>query len=75
MAKTISLFNNKGGVSKTTTAFHLGWKLAEMGHKTLIVDTDPQCNLTGLCLNTDRACEKISVNYIISRSSMIKYKS
>ena len=36
MAKTISLFNNKGGVSKTTTAFHLGWKLAEMGHKTLI---------------------------------------
>lgn len=55
MAKTISLFNNKGGVSKTTTAFHLGWKLAEMGHKTLIVDTDPQCNLTGLCLNTDKS--------------------
>lgn len=54
MVKTISLFNNKGGVSKTTTAFHLGWKLAEMGYKTLIVDTDPQCNLTGLCLNTDK---------------------
>lgn len=54
MAKTIALFNNKGGVSKTTTAFHLGWKLAEMGYKTLIVDTDPQCNLTGLCLNTDK---------------------
>lgn len=54
MAKIISLFNNKGGVSKTTTAFHLGWKLAEMGYKTLIVDTDPQCNLTGLCLSTDK---------------------
>lgn len=54
MAKTIALFNNKGGVSKTTTTFHLGWKLAEMGYKTLIVDTDPQCNLTGLCLNTDK---------------------
>ena len=54
MAKTISLFNNKGGVSKTTTTFHLGWKLAEMGYKTLIVDTDPQCNLTGLCLNSDK---------------------
>ncbi len=54
MAKIISLFNNKGGVSKTTTTFHLGWKLSEMGYKTLIVDTDPQCNLTGLCLNTDK---------------------
>ncbi len=54
MVKTISLFNNKGGVSKTTTTFHLGWKLAEKGQKTLIVDTDPQCNLTGLCLNADK---------------------
>ncbi len=54
MAKIIALFNNKGGVSKTTTVFHLGWKLAEIGYKTLIVDTDPQCNLTGLCLNSDK---------------------
>lgn len=54
MVKIISLFNNKGGVSKTTTTFHLGWKLAELGYKTLIVDTDPQCNLTGLCLNSDK---------------------
>lgn len=54
MTKIISLFNNKGGVSKTTTTFHLGWKLAELGYKTLIVDTDPQCNLTGLCLNSDK---------------------
>ncbi len=46
--KIISLFNHKGGVSKTTTAFNLGWALAERGHKTLIVDADPQCNLTGL---------------------------
>lgn len=46
--------NNKGGVSKTTTTFHLGWKLADMGYKTLIVDTDPQCNLTGLCINADK---------------------
>lgn len=54
MVKTVALFNNKGGVSKTTTTFHLGWKLGEMGYKTLIVDTDPQCNLTGLCLNADK---------------------
>lgn len=62
MVKTISLFNNKGGVSKTTTTFHLGWKLAEMGHKTLIIDADPQCNLTGLCLNADKE-NKLSTFY------------
>ncbi len=44
----ISLFNHKGGVSKTTTTFNLGWMLAKNGHKTLMVDTDPQCNLTAL---------------------------
>lgn len=49
--KIISLFNHKGGVSKTTTTFNLGWKLAEQGHKTLIVDADPQCNLTALVLD------------------------
>lgn len=49
--KLLSLFNHKGGVSKTTTAFNLGWMLAEKGHKTLIVDADPQCNLTALVLD------------------------
>jgi len=44
--KIISLFNNKGGVGKSTLAFHLSNILAEMGHKTLIIDLDPQCNLT-----------------------------
>lgn len=44
--KVISLFNNKGGVGKSTLAFHLSSVLAEMGHKTLIIDLDPQCNLT-----------------------------
>jgi chromosome partitioning protein len=50
MTKLISLFNHKGGVSKTTTTFNLGWALAEMGKKVLIVDGDPQCNLTGMVL-------------------------
>lgn len=44
--KSISIFNNKGGVGKTTLTFHLGHALAEMGYATLIVDLDPQCNLT-----------------------------
>lgn len=50
MAKIICLFNHKGGVSKTTTAFNLGWKMAELGKKVLLADFDPQCNLTGMVM-------------------------
>jgi cellulose biosynthesis protein BcsQ len=50
MAKTICLFNHKGGVSKTTTAFNLGWMMATMGKKVLLADFDPQCNLTGMVM-------------------------
>lgn len=48
--RVLSLFNHKGGVSKTTTVFNLGWALAERGHRVLMVDADPQCNLTGMTL-------------------------
>jgi len=47
---SICLFNHKGGVSKTTTTFNLGWTLARLGHKVLMVDLDSQANLTGLVL-------------------------
>jgi chromosome partitioning protein len=53
MAPIISLFNHKGGVSKTTTAFNLGWALADRKKRVLIVDGDPQCNLTGTVLGFD----------------------
>ncbi|QWF82178.1 ParA family protein [Amycolatopsis sp. CA-230715] len=48
--QSIALFNNKGGVSKTTTTFNLGWILAERGHRVILVDADPQCNLTGMVM-------------------------
>jgi chromosome partitioning protein len=48
--KIVSLFNHKGGVSKTTTTFNLGWAMAGLGKRVLIVDGDPQCNLTGTVL-------------------------
>ncbi|MCY9267641.1 ParA family protein [Bacillus licheniformis] len=50
--KIISIFNHKGGVSKTTT-YNIGWKLADKGYKVLLVDGDPQCNLTGLLLKDE----------------------
>lgn len=48
--KKIVLFNHKGGVSKTTSTFHIGWMIAKLGHKVLLVDADPQCNLSALFL-------------------------
>ena len=56
--KVISLFNNKGGVGKTTLAFHLSWILSEMGKKVLMIDLDPQCNLT-ICGISENDLEKI----------------
>lgn len=44
--KIISIFNNKGGVGKTTLTYHLAHILAEMGKKILILDLDPQCNIS-----------------------------
>lgn len=48
--KIVSLFNNKGGVGKSTLAFHLGHALSEMGNNVLFLDLDPQCNLTICCM-------------------------
>jgi cellulose biosynthesis protein BcsQ len=51
--KIISVFNNKGGVGKTTLTYHVSQALAEMGKKVLIIDADPQCNLTIYSLNQE----------------------
>jgi len=51
--KRIALFNHKGGVGKTTTTFNLGWMLASKGKRVIMVDADPQCNLTGLVLGAE----------------------
>lgn len=50
MVQLISMFNHKGGVSKTTTVFNLAWTLAQTGKTVIMVDADPQCNLTGVTL-------------------------
>jgi chromosome partitioning protein len=52
MSKRLVVFNHKGGVSKTTSAYNIGWMLSK-GHNVLLVDGDPQCNLTSLILGYD----------------------
>ena len=46
--QSLAFFNNKGGVGKTTLAFHISWMLHELGKRVLSVDLDPQANLTGM---------------------------
>lgn len=52
--KTITFFNNKGGVGKTSMVYHLAWMLGQMGHSTIAVDLDPQSNLTSMFLDDTR---------------------
>lgn len=48
MTKVICLENYKGGVAKTTSAYNLGVALWMLGKRVLLIDTDPQCNLSGM---------------------------
>ncbi|WP_275124939.1 ParA family protein [Streptomyces mobaraensis] len=50
---SIALFNNKGGVGKTTLAYHLAHMLERRGARVLAVDLDPQSNLTAAILDEE----------------------
>ncbi|MEM6726450.1 MAG: ParA family protein [Bacteroidota bacterium] len=58
MAFVISLLNHKGGVGKTTSAINIGAALVELNKRVLLIDLDPQANLT-LSLGIPR--QKISI--------------
>jgi chromosome partitioning protein len=64
--KSIIFFNNKGGVGKTTTVYHVAWMLSELGVKTIAIDLDPQSNLTSMFLTPDRLEEVYENNLPIT---------
>lgn len=72
MVQKIALFNHKGGVSKTTTTFNLGWMLASKGKRVILVDTDPQCNLTGIALKEETEDDEARIENIYNTHSNIK---
>ena len=45
-APVLTFFNNKGGVGKTSLVYHVAWMLTKLDHRVLVVDLDPQANLT-----------------------------
>ena len=51
MVVTLSIFNNKGGVGKTTYMYHISHLLCKKGINVLMVDCDSQCNLTAYTLD------------------------
>ena len=70
MTYTIAISNEKGGVAKTTTTLSLGAALAEINHRVLLIDLDPQANLSlALGLETGEA-EVTSANVLIENTSL-----
>ena len=49
----ITIYNHKGGVGKTTLTVNLAFALSSLGKSVLVVDSDPQCNLTSYLLADD----------------------
>ena len=52
-ARVLAFINYKGGVAKTTSTYHVGCWLARRGKTVLLIDIDPQTNLTFLCASVE----------------------
>jgi chromosome partitioning protein len=68
MSYVVAISNEKGGVAKTTTTLSLGASLADAGQKTLLVDLDPQANLT-LALGIEPGSAAVTSSHILIESA------
>ena len=50
---SIAVFNNKGGVGKTSLVYHLAWMYANLDYDVVVADLDPQANLTSMFLEDE----------------------
>ena len=66
MTTTLAVANQKGGVAKTTSVASLGVALAELGHRVLLVDLDPQACLT-FSLGIDPEDLELSVHHVLTK--------
>ena len=65
-ARRLVVFNHKGGVGKTTLTYNLAAAIADLGNRVLLVDTDPQCNLTSFIVEED------VIDYLLDNSDSEK---
>lgn len=68
MSYIIAISNEKGGVAKTTTTLSLGATLADSGYKVLLMDLDPQANLT-LALGIEPGFATVSSSHVLIESA------
>jgi len=75
VAKKISIFNQKGGVGKSTTTINLGAFISASDKKTLIVDADPQGNSTsGVGIDDDELTEENTIYELLSDKKITREK-
>ena len=67
---TVAVANQKGGVAKTTSVHALGVGMAELGHKILLVDLDPQASLTWAC-GIDPDALEISIHDVLLKRAKV----
>jgi chromosome partitioning protein len=66
MTTTLAVANQKGGVAKTTSVASIGAALAELGHRVLLVDLDPQACLT-FSLGIDPEDLELSIHHVLTK--------
>lgn len=72
-AKIIAVFNQAGGVAKTTLTQNLGYQLSNLGHRVLLIDMDPQASLTIFMGLVPRAIEKGVYDAIVEQQPLPIY--